>query len=205
MIRKKTFRKQVGNKKQYPSYISRTTQTVSSGDDPKDIMALIDKIQDDQDSDPITPFEELATDILQKAGLEPTFLGDTATAVKKMVHEPEWYAVKLLEYAWRARKALEKGNAKLALNCGMDLSTAYYHMFIHSIEEAARGGEKQIESGERAWKYTNEEKANWLTIAFELREKNPAMFNSDIIRAIAKNTGHGESAIKLHLRLNKNR
>ncbi len=200
MIRRKRFCKRVGNRKQYESYISRTTRTVSSGDDPKDIIDLFNKIQADHESDPITPFEEFATDILNKAGLEPTFLGDTVVAVKDKTHEPEWYAVKILEYAWRTRKAIKEGNAEWAAKCGMDLSTAYHYMFIHNIESAARSGEKQIDDGGLSRKYSEEDKANWLKTAIELKKKKPKMFNSDIIRAIARETGHGESAIKLHLR-----
>jgi len=203
MTRRKIFRKRIGNKKQYESYISRTTQTVSLGDDPKDIMDLIDNIQDDQDSDPITPFEEFATDILQKAGLEPTFLGDTAVAVKEKVHEPEWYAVKLLEYAWRARKAIEGGNTKLALKCGMDLSTAYHHMFIHDIENAARSGEEQIYSGMKARKYSEVDKTNWLTLASKLQESKPRLSTLQIAKRISNDTGDGFETIKKHLYENK--
>lgn len=199
MTKKTIHQKRVGRDNRDKSYIKRETTTTTSKDNANAVVAALKRIQANADADKISPYEELATDILIEAGLEPTWLGETAIAVKNKVHEPEWYAVKLLEYAWRAREAIKTGKAEWALECGLALATTYSHMYVHSIEAASRAGERQIRSGKNSRKYTESNKEQWVCLAVEMREKNPRLSVNALARNIHEKTGQGYKSIRKHL------
>ena len=196
----KRFTRKIGRGGRYDSLTTIQTESISSGANPQDFQAFMDRYAGEGDD--IERLEAIARDILEGAGL-PVSLVCGSVLVTELVTgrelTPEWHAAHILFYAHATRQHIEAGDAKMATWTAMRLQDQADQLVIRAIELQTRMGMRLLANASRP-KYTPEEKQAWTRMADAIKAQHPAKSVRNIATIIAQRLGVPAESIRQHLK-----